>query len=168
MPIAAGNIAIKTFGFKRSAEVLGRMGLAASDAIPFWEMEIIPDLERIEFQVFKSQGRRGGGSWKFLSQETIQTKVRKGESPLINVATGMLLESLSVNKGFEGELVSPYAIREVAPTFLTFGSSAPGAVQSQEHRPFLRVTRFDVARWSRWWARYIIRIAKLTGAKLED
>lgn len=152
------NLTIKTIGLKRAASVLEQMGLAAEDAIPFWEGEVIPDMERIEYQLFKSQGRRGGGSWKFLSQETIDTKVRKGESPLINVATGAMLTSVSEGSGFAGK--PAFAVREVTPTWIKFGTTAPGSAQSQQFRPFLRWTRFDVARWARWWARYVIRVGQ--------
>lgn len=156
----------KTIGVKRAAEVMMSMGYAAEDAIPFWEGEVLPDMERIEYQVFKSQGRRGGGSWQFLSPETIATKVRKGESPLINIATGTLLTSVSEGAGFGND--APYSIREVTPTMLRFGSSAPGAKQSQKHRPFLRWTQFDAARWARWWARYVIRMGQAANVSPDE
>lgn len=149
---------IETVGFKRAASILSQMGIAAEDAIPFWEEEVIPDMERIEYQMFKSQGRRGGGSWKFLLPETIEAKVRKGQSPLINVATGALLTSVSEGYGFEAK--PEYAVRDVTPLYVKFGTFAPGAAQSQKFRPFLRFTKFDRARWARWFVVYCICRAK--------
>jgi len=157
MAAGSGNIAIEAIGFKRAASVFAKMGVAAGDAIPFWEDEVIPDVERIEYQMFKSQGRRGGGSWRFLQPETIAAKVRKGESPMINIATGALLTSVSEGSGFDKP---EYAIREVTPAMLRFGSSAPGAAESQRERPFLRFTHFDRARWARWFVQYIVRVGR--------
>lgn len=156
-----GAIVFKTFGFKRTEHALLTMQKAAFDAIPFWKGEVIPDMERIEHQVFNSQGRRGGGSWKFLSQETIDTKAREGLDPRINIATGAMM--LSVTEGSEfGDV--PYAVREVTPTGVKFGTTAPGAAQSQQYRVFLRWTHFDTARWARWWTRYVIRAGKEAAA----
>jgi hypothetical protein len=159
---AIGSIAFRTFGFTQTEEALLAMERAAFDAIPFWREEVIPDMERVERQVFMSQGRRGGGSWKFLSPETVRTKASQGLDPRINIATGALLESVTHYHDVN-------AIREVTPARIKFGTYAPGGEQSQKHRIFLRWTHYDVARWARWWAAYVVRhgrhAASRTGVK---
>lgn len=162
---APGELVIETFGFKRAVSLMEQMGVAASEGQAFWHDEIIPDLLRLEYQTFVSQGRRGGGSWRFLQPETIARKVSAGLDPRINIATGALMES--VTKGWGSESEPEYAVREVGPTFLRFGTRAPGAAESQKFRPFLRITRFDRARWARMWVRYVVRIARMN-AEGED
>lgn len=170
MPVGI-NLAYETVGFKRVADIFTRMGMAAADAVPFWEEEVLPDMERVELELFRSQGRRGGGSWKFLSPETINAKARKGQNPLINIATGEMLRSLSDPEGQLSGLgggKSGNAIREVYPNMIRFGTSAPGAAESQTYRPIIRFTKFDRARWARWFVRYIVRVGQESGVKPSD
>lgn len=132
--------------FRRKME---RAAFSVSNAEPFLHV-VMDDIERIERALFSSQGRRGGGSWRGLSPETIAAKVRKSQDPRINIATGALLHSVS-------DQHAEYAVREVTRSSLRFGTTAPGAKQSQMHRPIFKFTRFDRARWAKWWGEYIVR-----------
>lgn len=135
-------------GAKIWSERLRRMSIRAEHARPFFQYEMIPDMERIEDQLFVSQGRRGGGSWKGLSPDYLRRKMRSGLDPRINIATGTMLASL-VNEDM------PYAVREITDFKLVFGSRAPGVEQSQKYRPVMKFTKYDRRRWAQWWAEYI-------------
>lgn len=144
------SVQLVAFGTKRWSSTLRGMAAATAHGRLFFEMEMIPDIERIEDAMFRAQGRRGGGSWRALSPETIATKARKAQDPRINIATGMLRESL-VNRHAAG------AVRIATNQRLVFGSTAAGARQSQRRRPVVRFTKFDRRRWARWWGQYIVR-----------
>jgi phage gpG-like protein len=143
-------VQITSFGIDAFVEklegVTGRIGFATP---ALWT--IVQDMQRVEEQVFLSQGRRGGGSWKFLSPEYRARKERQGESPLILIATGDLMESVTESEGRYSDVV-------VTNNIIVFGTSHPGAATQQfgdtsrniPARPFLlRFTEYDRARWRR-------------------
>lgn len=142
-------IRIVTHGTEQWKQYLRSAAAKAAKPAPFLKHVIIPDMERVEEAMFQSQGRRGGGSWKFLADETIRTKAQKRQDPRINIATFAMIQSL-VDPEDEN------AIRKVYAGRLTFGSTAPGIEQSQRFRPVIRFTKYDRARWARLWARYIV------------
>lgn len=106
---------------------------------------IVADMFRIEEQVFKSQGRRSGGSWAQLKPETIR---RKGNSEIL-IETGDLFRSVTVPG-------ARYQDVQVTRTIINFGTDRPGATTQQfgdasrgiRARPFLRFTARDVERWT--------------------
>lgn len=140
-------------GYREIAVSRRNMAIAARRPRMFFKEFVIPDMERIEQQLFSSQGRRGGGSWAGLSSATIATKVRKNQDPRINIADGNLLYTLEDSD-------APYAIRRIDGFSLFFGSKSPGAAQSQEHRPILKFTKFDHRRWAKWFVEYVLRYGR--------
>jgi hypothetical protein len=142
-------IRVVSFGTEQVNEKFNAMGVRASNAAPFFTEVLIPDMERIEEQMFMSQGRRGGGSWKMLSPGRVKQKAAQGLDPRINIATFNLLQSLVDSE-------EPDAVRKVTGWKLTFGSVARGAVQSQKFRPIVRFTKFDRVRWARWLGEYVV------------
>lgn len=134
---------------RRARAMSGR----AVDLAPAFEV-IAKDMQRIEGQVFQSQGRRGGGSWTYLAQETLKRRRRQGiQSKLILHATGRLIRSLSEEGGEH--------IQEITPSTMRFGSDVPyAAIQNWggghiPARPFLRYTPYDHARWRAIIGRWI-------------
>lgn len=109
---------------------------------------VIPDMEHVEKQIFESQGRRGGGSWKRLDPEWVIRKIREGMSPEINIRSGQMLGALT-NRD------ASHAIRRIVGGSLIFGSSATGTAQSQRFRPVMKFTKYDRQRWARLWLAYI-------------
>lgn len=111
---------------------------------------IVTDMFRIEEQVFKSDGRRGGGSWKALKPETIR---RKGSSQKL-VESGALLKSVTV-PGADYQDV--HLLPPGSPDRIEFGTDRPGAAKHQygfkpqniPARPFIRFTPYDIVRWEK-------------------
>jgi len=143
------TVRIISHGTVQWEQYLEKVKLRAMDAAPFFYDALIPDMELASEQLFYSQGRRGGGSWKFLSKETIDTKARKMQDPRINIATFNLLQSLTYSD-------EPDAIRKVSGWKVEFGSTAPGAEQSQKFRPIIKFTKYDRRRWAGMLAEYIV------------
>lgn len=149
------RVEVIAFGTKQWSDSLQGMALAARHPRPFFKEQLIPDMERIEQQLFASGGRRGGGSWAALKPETIARKVKAGNSPRINIATGTLLYTLE-----DSSAKAEGAVRRIVGYRLDFGSRAPGAAQSQKYRPIIHFTKFDRRRWALLWARYIVRFGR--------
>lgn len=109
--------------------------------------EIKTDLFRIEEAVFSSQGRRGGGSWKQLKEDTIRRK--SGSTKILQGLTGALKRSVT-------EPDAPYQILQITNQELYFGTDRPGAAAHQfgyspqgiPRRPFIRILPTDINRWT--------------------
>lgn len=122
-------------GTKTVSTQFTRMGESVLDASP--ALETIADLMMsIEEQVFNSQGRRGGGSWKQDTAEWLLRKQRMGLDPRINHATGELRDSVTVPDAY-GQ------IKRIGRQSLWFGSDLPQAEPSQRNRPFIKFTVYD-------------------------
>lgn len=110
--------------------------------------EVAADIFRIEEAIFKSSGRRGGGSWKGDKLDTLQ---RKGFPKKILVDSGSLKSSVT-------EPGANYQILHVNKLGIEFGTSRPYAAVHQfghpynnrPKRPFIRFLPTDISRWSRW------------------
>lgn len=108
---------------------------------------ISKDMMRVEGQVFKSQGRRGGGSWKNLKPETIKRK----KNAIKLIETGDLMHSLSIPD-------AKHQILIVGTQRIDFGTDKPGAETHQfgskrqniPARPYLRFTEYDLTRWKNY------------------
>ena len=108
---------------------------------------IFLDMLKVEEALIRSQGRRGGGSWKRLKKSTVQ---KKGMSKILytegafpnysKYGDNTLVRSLTVED-------APYQIGEFTNNSILFGTSRPWAnvVQSGSRkrkipaRPFIRL-----------------------------
>lgn len=108
--------------------------------------EISADLFRIEKAIFSSGGRRGGGSWKRLKEDTIK---RKGSEQILR-STDALYRSVT-------EPGAQFQILEVTNTQVIFGTERPwaevhqfgSANKSRPARPFIKFMPSDITRWDR-------------------
>lgn len=126
--------------------------------------EIVTDMFRVEETIFSSGGRRGGGSWKKLKDDTVK---RKGSVDILR-GTGnskygdgpgdKLFESLTV-RGAE------FQILDVSRTGIIFGTERPFAAVHQQgsssrnipRRPFIKFTPFDIGRWNKILLNHIVK-----------
>lgn len=106
--------------------------------------EIVLDMMRASLALFNSGGRRGGGSWKRLKEDTIR---RKG-SEIILVKTGDLKRSLT-------EPGAPYQIVNITRDTVEFGTDHPWAEVHHKGtkdgripaRPIIKFTARDDTKW---------------------
>jgi phage gpG-like protein len=88
-------------------------------------------------QTFKSQGRRGGGSWKNLKPASVRRKMREGQDPRIMFATGALFRSMTTRR-------SSRNIELIEGAKITVGSSLPYSEVQNRERDLIKLTRTDV------------------------
>jgi len=111
---------------------------------------IILDMMRLEEEIWKSGGRRGGGSWAKLAEATVR---KKGHDTIL-IETDKLFNSVT-------KLDAPYQILQVEPNDFTFGTYRPGATTHEygrgyvPARPFMRFTPYDHSRWASWMLDHI-------------
>ena len=115
---------------------------------------IAEDMMLVETKVFHSGGRRGGGSWKKLKDDTIK---RKGSTEIL-VETGALKASLT-RPGAQYQVLSYGNGHQIE-----FGTDHPYALFHDEGtsggippRPLIKLVPGDPKRWSRWIVEYIAR-----------
>lgn len=110
-------------------------------------LKIVEDLFKVEAAIFASQGRRGGGSWAKLKEDTIR---RKGSTEILKgTHDELLFKSLT-------EPEAEFQILHVDRTGIEFGTDRPFAAVHQTgsskrnipRRPFMRFTQFDMNRWN--------------------
>jgi phage gpG-like protein len=97
---------------------------------------------------FESGGRRGGGSWKFPTQETRKRKARRGQDPRTLFGTHRLFDSLTA-RGDEDMIL------EISNTGIHYGSRVRYADTHQHGdasrgipaRPFIQFLDSDIDRW---------------------
>ena len=143
---------------------LDKSAALTRDMKPVFE-RVSLDMLRIENLVFRSQGRRGGGSWKRLTPGTLRQKgmyqifYTKYALPTYNkpgFGNDTLVNSLT-------KLGARYQIRHVDKEGLYFGTSRPFAKLHQEGslnlpaRPFIRFLPEDWARWAEWVGEWTVR-----------
>jgi phage gpG-like protein len=126
--------------------------------------EIALDMMEIVNQVFISEGRRGGGSWKRLAPSTIE---KKGHSAIL-IDTGQLIESLTV-PGAEHQVLTI----DESPVGFEFGTDRPWAFVHQygsenlvheiPARPFLKFREKDEQNWRDMIATHILQPFDRTG-----
>lgn len=126
---------VHAMGIKQAQVRFNRMGAAAIDARPAFETiaDLIMEIEKI---IFQSQGRRGGGSWKRLSDPWLKRKVRTGLDPRINFATHALHNAMTV-RGDDNQFL------HVDRERLIIGAFLPYAATAQKNRPFVKLTVGD-------------------------
>jgi phage gpG-like protein len=106
---------VLVFGTEAVYTRFTRMARDAADASPAFD-DVAEELMRITDIQFQSQGRRGGGSWKRLTQKWLNFKVNKGLDPRILHMRGPLRASVT-QRGAPGQIL------KISPTQLDFGSS---------------------------------------------
>lgn len=124
----------------------------AGDPLPVVDL-IAEDMFKIEAKVFSSKGRRGGGSWKKLKDDTVK---RKGSDTILK-QSGILQDSLTIPN-------SQYQILEVHKTGIIFGTSRPFAAVHQygstynnrPARPFIKFMPYDLNRWNKMLLEYLV------------
>lgn len=132
---------VRALGIKQVSTKFERMGVASVSAKP--AMESVADLMfRIFGQVFESQGRRGGGSWKRDSAEWLLRKQRAGLDPRIGHASLALRRAMSIRGEANQRL-------EVTHTLVHLSTDLPYAATEQRHRPFVKFTKYDKAEMRR-------------------
>jgi len=117
--------------------------------------KIVADMMRVEAITFKSQGRRGGGSWKKLKPNTIRKKgtheilmTQGAKSNYTGLEPNALFKSLT-------EPNAPFQILTITRDSIRFGTDRPYAGAQQygswlrfiPPRPFLRFLPTDTHRW---------------------
>lgn len=110
-------------------------------------LKVAEDIFRIEESIFHSEGRRGGGSWKRLKEDTIK---RKGSVEILR-SSDSLYRSVT-------EPGAEYQILEVDNTGIIFGTDRPWAgvqqfgstYKNRPARPFIKFTPYDTNRWNTW------------------
>jgi phage gpG-like protein len=136
---------VKIFGTERVNRQLFRGALAVGNMQPALE-EVADDMMYAIQQNFNSQGRRGGGSWKFLDKNTINEKARKGQEPFILIATGALYDSMT-QRGDSNQRL------EVTDHYVSLSSELSYAdihVTGGEHMPkrdYTQLLTSDRLRW---------------------
>lgn len=139
---------IQAMGVREVQRGFRAAAAAGVDVSPAME-DISVEMMAIEEQVFNSQGRRGGGSWKRDSIEWLTRKQRLGLDPRINHATLELRDSVTIPDAY-GQ------IKRVGSHSLWFGSDLPYAEVTQRNRPFIKFTPFDRASFRKIIADYLV------------
>jgi hypothetical protein len=85
---------------------------------------------------FESGGRRGGGSWRQLTEEWLLRKERMGWDPRIGYARHRLVEAYTRMGADHQEL-------EIGSHNVELSSDLPYAATQQHHRPFIKFTKGD-------------------------
>lgn len=143
---------------------LAAVARAARDTQPVM-YRIVRDMFRIEGILFQSQGRRGGGSWKRLKEDTIRKKgttrilFTRGADPSYKSLPGddVLFQSVA-RPGAAYQDVKVFRNR------IEFGTRRPHAASHQygaprkniPARPFIEFLATDEIRWRRWIGEHIV------------
>lgn len=140
---------------ERTAAIMEEAANKSINMAPALE-EISVEMMLAEEALFRSQGRRGGGSWKRLKESTVK---RKGNNKiLMGTPDEALFKSLT-------ERDAPYQILNITPTSIEFGTDRPWAASHQSGaptanipaRPFLRFAPYDYAKWEKILLKYLMK-----------
>lgn len=129
------SVLFETLGLQQAKVRFNRLGASVIDMSGAWE-SMLQFFFWIEDSTFKSQGRRGGGSWAQLTDDWLMRKSRMGLDPRINFATWDLYDAMTI-------LGSPGQIIEMTPQSLSLGTDLPQAGPSQKFRAFVKPTKTD-------------------------
>lgn len=126
---------VRALGIKQVNTKFERMGYAAVHAEPAME-SVATLMMRIFAQIFNSQGRRGGGSWRRDTMEWLERKQRLGLDPRINHASQALRRSLT-ERGAEHQTL------EITPFSVDLGTDLEYAAAVNRVRPFVKFGQRD-------------------------
>jgi len=140
----ARELVIRIFGAEEARERLFQGANRAGSMEPAFE-DIAEDMRRITAINFSSEGRRGGGSWAWLSPSRLRQKIKAGLPEDILIAHKRLYESVTTD--------NDDSIADIYKNRINFGSALDYAASHQfgnEHlpaRPFLRFIESDLEGW---------------------
>jgi len=134
---------------------LEKSAALTKDMQPVFE-RIFLDMLHVEERVFSAQGRRGGGSWRPLLDDTVRKKgmteifYTKGAKPKYSMFGGdTLVRSLTVpDAKFQERLVTNEGI--IFGTSVPYASFLHEGTRKHKARPFIRFIPSDWARWAEW------------------
>jgi phage gpG-like protein len=144
---------VKIFGVEEVSEELHR-GMVAVDNMTVVLDKVADDMMQVIARTFSGQGRRGGGSWQFLTENWLKTKERHNWDPRILFAQHWLVKSMT-ERGDDDQVLS------VDDKSIRLDSSLPYAEIHQtggEHipaRPYIDFLESDVSRWADMCETYI-------------
>lgn len=102
---------------------------------------IADDVLRVVGINFTSQGRRGGGSWKDITEKWEQRKLREGKDSRILIATGTLMRSVSVRG-------APFQDLDISGNEISLDTTLSYADMQAAERPYYSVIPSDRDRWA--------------------
>jgi len=148
MSIRAQNLPV----IEEKIKYMGRKGRAPRPAM----LQISGKMVLAVDQRFQSQGRRGGGSWRKLSEDWLFAKLARGLDPRILFATGELHRSLV-------RINHPNNKLRITGTSIEYGSTLPYAntqmfgdpARNIPARPYIRFTAADRREWANILLRYV-------------
>jgi hypothetical protein len=122
-------------GSKPLVKDLRRLGDKIRDARPALIVvnEYLADAMKKNFE---SQGRRGGGSWRKLSEGWQKRKAREGRDPRIGFYTGALFAAATDVSSTDRRI-------KMTKTSLNVTIALPYAAVQQDERPFAKFTKGD-------------------------
>jgi len=154
--MAQGPIGMHVFGIEEVDGMLYAGMQAAGNMKPALELVAEGMMESIDLN-FQAQGRRGGGSWKKLSQYTVDRKVREGELPLILIATSALRDSMTMRRDPNMDLkVTRSEVRLGSRLDYANVQDKGGGPSHLAARPFASFTEGDLREWTRICEQYLI------------
>jgi phage gpG-like protein len=137
------KIQVLVFGDEVVATKFSRMRYDILDASPAFE-NIADYLFKSTAATFDSQGRRGGGSWKFLTGKWLSRKARHGwDTRILHKGKGTPLRKSVTVRGAPGQIL------DITPHSILFGSSLEYATRHQfgykqtPKRSFIKLTPGD-------------------------
>lgn len=147
--------------------MLEKLGLAATDT-RFVMNEISIDMMQSTASLWRSQGRRGGGSWKRLKKGTQR---KKGMTKILYTEGAKDGYTKYGNDTLFRSLTEPgarYQIREISGGAIEFGTDRPWAgvlefgseKKGIPPRPFIKFARYDFSRWREMIIDHLMKAAK--------
>ena len=149
------KFSVVIFGEEKVAAKFDRMAKDMEDARPAFE-KVAEYLMEITETQFDSQGRRGGGSWKFLTPAWLRYKQLKGYDTRILHKFGILRRSVT-RQHAEGQVL------HIKKEEIEFGSELEYAARHQfgyaqtPARPYLKILRSDEKKITDIVAKHIMR-----------
>jgi hypothetical protein len=139
---------IQAIGFDNVYSKIIRTAVAPTQAKSAMD-QVATELMRIIEQTFLSQGRRGGGSWRFLQPETLRRKIRLGQDPRILFATHALFNSLTHRR-------DPMQDLRISNTEVRLGTKLSYARVQHATRPIVKLTKSDRRRMDKIIADHVV------------
>lgn len=147
------NFELSDGGSAERVAVLLKLGADQAENTNVVMERIYEDMLRVEKLIFSSQGRRGGGSWKRLTEQTILKKGIGGNNilrtDLARPGYSKIDGSPSIDTLYNSltRPDAPYQVKAITNDSLVFGTDRPEAEEINAVRPFMRFLPADQERW---------------------